>query len=88
MFRTLFEGPWLIIIIVVVLLLFGAPKLPGLAKSLGQSLRIFRGEMKNMKNDAHEDDAQSSAAETQSEAPASRASKLETKESSKPKKSQ
>lgn len=41
-----------LIIIAVVVLLFGAPKLPGLAKSLGQSLRIFRGEMKQMKEDA------------------------------------
>jgi sec-independent protein translocase protein TatA len=35
-----------IIILVIVLLLWGAPKLPALAKSLGQSLKIFRGEMK------------------------------------------
>ncbi|WP_282858029.1 Sec-independent protein translocase subunit TatA [Pseudoclavibacter helvolus] len=44
-------GPHLIIILVIVLLLFGAPKLPGLAKSIGQSMRIFRGEVKNMKKD-------------------------------------
>ena len=35
-----------LIILVVILLLFGAPKLPGLAKSLGQSLKIFKSEMK------------------------------------------
>lgn len=35
-----------IIILVIVLLLWGAPKLPALAKSMGQSLKIFRGEMK------------------------------------------
>ena len=33
-------------LLVVILLLFGAPKLPGLAKSLGQSLKIFKSEMK------------------------------------------
>ena len=43
-----------LIIIAVVVLLFGAPKLPGLAKSLGQSLRIFRGEMKQMKDESTE----------------------------------
>lgn len=36
-----------VIILVIVLLIFGAPKLPGLAKSLGQSLNIFKSEMKN-----------------------------------------
>ena len=51
MFRGLFEGWTPVIIIVVIVLLFGAPKLPGLARSLGQSLRIFRGEMKQMKQD-------------------------------------
>jgi sec-independent protein translocase protein TatA len=35
-----------LILLVVILLLFGAPKLPGLAKSLGQSLKIFKSEMK------------------------------------------
>ena len=34
-----------LIILVVILLLFGAPKLPGLARSLGQSLRIFKSEI-------------------------------------------
>lgn len=44
-------GWHLLIILAVILLLFGAPKLPGLAKSLGQSMRIFRGEVKAMKED-------------------------------------
>lgn len=35
-----------IIILAIVLLLWGAPKLPGLAKSLGESIRVFRKEMK------------------------------------------
>lgn len=41
-----------IVILVVVLLLFGATKLPALAKSVGQSLNIFKSEMKtNRPND-------------------------------------
>ena len=59
MFRGLFEGWTPVIIIVVIVLLFGAPKLPGLARSLGQSLRIFRGEMKQMKDDKKGDTEQS-----------------------------
>ena len=39
---------WLLIL-AVILLLFGAAKLPALAKSLGQSARVFKGEMKAMK---------------------------------------
>ncbi|GAA1411192.1 Sec-independent protein translocase protein TatA [Glutamicibacter uratoxydans] len=45
------QGWHLIIIIVLALLLFGAPKLPGLARSMGQSLRIFKSEVRQMKDD-------------------------------------
>jgi sec-independent protein translocase protein TatA len=51
MFGNGLTGWHLLIILAVILLLFGAPKLPGLAKSLGQSMRIFRGEVKAMKDD-------------------------------------
>jgi len=46
-----FGWPHLLIILAVILLLFGAAKLPALAKSMGQSARVFRGEMKAMKDD-------------------------------------
>jgi sec-independent protein translocase protein TatA len=39
-------GAHAVIIVVIVLLLFGAPKLPGLAKSIGQSMKIFKNEIK------------------------------------------
>ncbi|MFC5337972.1 twin-arginine translocase TatA/TatE family subunit [Leucobacter denitrificans] len=39
------SGPTLIVIIFIVLLLFGAPKLPALAKSLGQSMKILKKEV-------------------------------------------
>ncbi len=42
MFGGRISGPELIIILVVILLLFGARKLPGLARSLGQSAKEFR----------------------------------------------
>lgn len=60
-FGNAFGWPHLIVILIIVLLLFGAPKLPGLAKSIGQSMRIFRGEMKTMKD---ENGADIPAAET------------------------
>lgn len=48
---NLFAGPHLWILLIVILLLFGAAKLPALAKSMGQSARIFKGEIKAMKDD-------------------------------------
>ncbi|GAA1622972.1 MULTISPECIES: twin-arginine translocase TatA/TatE family subunit [Leucobacter] len=41
------SGAHLIAILFVILLLFGAPKLPGLAKSLGQSMRILKKEVRS-----------------------------------------
>ena len=65
MLGNAFSWPHLLIILAVVLLLFGAPKLPGLARSLGQSMRIFRSEVKTMKdengNDAPVQDAAADA---------------------------
>jgi sec-independent protein translocase protein TatA len=43
----LFDGPGIWVILVVVLLLFGATRLPALARSLGQSTKIFRQEIKS-----------------------------------------
>jgi sec-independent protein translocase protein TatA len=54
-FGNAFGWPHLIVILVVILLLFGAPKLPGLAKSLGQSMRIFRKEVSTMKEERADD---------------------------------
>lgn len=45
------QGWHLLIVLAVILLLFGAAKLPALAKSMGQSARVFKGEMKAMKEE-------------------------------------
>lgn len=63
MFRGLFDGPGIWIVLVVVLLLFGATRLPALARSLGQSTKILRDEMKSEKKaDPSAPDAAASAA--------------------------
>ncbi|SEH83655.1 MULTISPECIES: twin-arginine translocase TatA/TatE family subunit [unclassified Leifsonia] len=49
-------GWHLLIILALVLLLFGATKLPALAKSVGQSVRIFKGEVDEMKKDGDKGD--------------------------------
>lgn len=41
----------ILLIIVVILLLFGAKKLPDMARSLGKSARILKSEAKAMKKD-------------------------------------
>ena len=61
---NLFHGPTPWILLFVVLLLFGAPKLPALAKSLGQSMRIFRREVKTMKDEKAADDSTPAASST------------------------
>ncbi len=46
-----FGAPELIIVLLIVLVLFGYKKLPDASRALGRSLRIFKGEMKGMKDD-------------------------------------
>lgn len=41
----------IILILVVIILLFGAKKLPDMARSLGKSARILKSEAKAMKSD-------------------------------------
>lgn len=67
------NGWHLLIILAVVLLLFGAPKLPGLARSVGQSMRIFKSEVKTMNEEddttAKRDVDNSSSAATTTSSP-------------------
>ncbi|KJL31807.1 Sec-independent protein translocase subunit TatA [Microbacterium azadirachtae] len=62
------NGWHLVIILAVILLLFGAAKLPALAKSMGQSARVFKGEMKAMKDDDAAATDAATAASTQAPA--------------------
>ena len=48
----MFRNPWaIVLLILLVVLLFGAGKLPGLARNLGQSMRIFKSEVEEMRGD-------------------------------------
>ncbi|CRK56437.1 Twin-arginine translocation protein TatA [Alloactinosynnema sp. L-07] len=56
-------GPWEILIIaVVIVLLFGARKMPAMARSLGQSMRILKAETKGMREDEKSEEAKPDAA--------------------------
>ncbi|MBM3682751.1 MAG: twin-arginine translocase TatA/TatE family subunit [Actinobacteria bacterium] len=41
------QGPELLIILFIILLLFGAKRMPDMARSLGRSVRILKAETKN-----------------------------------------
>jgi sec-independent protein translocase protein TatA len=51
-------GPDLIIILLIVLVLFGAKKLPDLARSLGQSMNEFRKAREDIDRELHNTGAQ------------------------------
>ena len=48
MFGRGIQAPEIILILLVIVLLFGAKKLPDLARGVGRSLRIFKAETKGM----------------------------------------
>ena len=50
---------WIIVAVVGVVLLFSAKKLPDMARGLGQSMRIFKAETRELK----EDDARAKASD-------------------------
>ncbi|MBY0794444.1 Sec-independent protein translocase subunit TatA [Corynebacterium parakroppenstedtii] len=54
--------PELVLIAVVILVLFGWKKLPDAARSVGRSMRIFKSEVSEMKNDGAETEKTSTAA--------------------------
>ena len=50
-------GAWEIaVILLVVLLLFGGKKMPELARGLARGIRVFRDELKGVKDDLEADD--------------------------------
>jgi sec-independent protein translocase protein TatA len=49
---ALFEKPAFLILLLIVLLLFGAKRLPDLARGVGRSMRIFKAETDGLKTDA------------------------------------
>lgn len=50
-------GGWeLVLIVAVIILIFGAAKLPELARGTGQALRIFKAETKGLRDDDKDDD--------------------------------
>lgn len=62
--------PWHIIVILAVLVvLFGSKKLPGAARSMGQSMRIFKAETKGMMREDEQDQQHQDGAAEESQQP-------------------
>src|SRR3954452_23768525 len=55
------------LILAVLVLLFGASKLPELARGSGRALRIFKAETKGLMDDDDDDDEAPTAAKTQAQ---------------------
>ncbi|NRQ35180.1 Sec-independent protein translocase subunit TatA [Nonomuraea sp. NN258] len=60
-------APEIILILVALVLLFGAKKLPDLARGVGRSLRIFKAETSKMSHD--DDDDKTFVVQAQPQAP-------------------
>ncbi len=52
MFRNGLEPIHLLILLILLVLLFGAKRLPDMAKSVGQSMKIFKNEVKELRDDS------------------------------------
>jgi sec-independent protein translocase protein TatA len=55
--------PWhIVVLLAVILLLFGAPKLPELARSIGKSLNILKEETQNLQGNGKDPESGDDAA--------------------------
>ena len=54
------EPSHILLLLLVLVILFGAKRLPDSAKSLGKSMRIFKSEMKELKDESKDPDKGSS----------------------------
>ena len=50
------EPSHILLLLLAVVVLFGAKRLPDSARSLGKSMRIFKSEMKEMKDESKDPD--------------------------------
>jgi len=81
MFRNLVDHPWvLVILVVLVIALFGSKRLPDAARGLGRSMRIFKSEVKEMKNDGKEETTKSPTASALDSEPTALEAKLAAEE--------
>ncbi|MEN9687796.1 MAG: hypothetical protein RL381_808 [Actinomycetota bacterium] len=51
------EPSHILLLLIVIVVLFGAKRLPDSARSLGKSMRIFKSEMREMKDETKDPDS-------------------------------
>lgn len=57
-------GIWqILLILVLILLIFGSAKLPDIARSIGQSMKVFKKEVKDLQDDPDADPEASESTE-------------------------
>ncbi|WP_299039236.1 Sec-independent protein translocase subunit TatA [uncultured Pseudokineococcus sp.] len=50
--------PWhLLILLIVIIVIFGAKRLPDITRNVGKSMRIFKSEVKSLRDDDDDEDA-------------------------------
>lgn len=54
------QGWQLVILLVVIIIVFGAARLPNAARSLGKSLKIFKKEVRDLREDDEDENASDS----------------------------
>ncbi|MFD6950030.1 translocase [Nocardiopsis sp. TSRI0078] len=64
-----FNGPTIAILVILALLLFGAKKLPDLARSLGRSARILKAESKGLIDEENDTEEAKDAKNQQASSP-------------------
>jgi sec-independent protein translocase protein TatA len=70
MLRNLFDQPFaLLIIVLLIVVLFGATRLPNAARQVGRSMRIFKSEVKQMKDEGKDEKADDGTARPASSSP-------------------
>jgi sec-independent protein translocase protein TatA len=78
------RGPELLVLVLIILLLFGAKRLPDVARGLGRSLRIFKAETKDLQAGEGESTGDAPAAVEGSAPQASLPSPSATEDTAKP----
>jgi sec-independent protein translocase protein TatA len=61
MFRNGLQPSHIIILLLVIILIFGASKLPDIASNIGKSLKVFKKEVKELRDDTDDDDVDTSS---------------------------
>ncbi|WP_448072252.1 twin-arginine translocase TatA/TatE family subunit [Georgenia yuyongxinii] len=69
MFRNGLQPMHIFILLIVILLIFGASKFPDIAKSIGQSLKVFKKEVRELRDDVDVDGTTSSYTATGGQPP-------------------